>query len=296
MSNVISVQWDDQTIHQLSTLKDLLVYPSPNPYIQTLYKADGITISVYTSNKVVFQGNQLSQWMDDHPSIARLLKSQDTMVQTIYPQAGSDEVGTGDVFGPVVVSAVYVDKTMAHQLKPYHIDDSKSMDDTTIINVVPTIMKTCPYSVLVLDNAKYNQMHQTYNLNALKAILHNHAYVKLKEKIHQLPHLCVVDQFTPETSYYHYLNGQTTIIRDLTFKTKAEHQYLSVACASLIARYTFLKAMDQLSEQIGIALHKGAGKLVDEDIQKIMDKHGPTMLYHVAKLHFSNIQKVNDHA
>ena len=273
-----------------------MVLPSPNPYIKTLYKGDGITISVYTSNKVVFQSNRLVQWMDDHPSIKALVQPQDAMMQSIYPQAGSDEVGTGDVFGPVVVSAVYVDKTMADQLKPYHIDDSKLMDDSTIVTVVPTIMKICPYAVLVLDNVKYNQMHQKYNLNALKAILHNHAYVKLKEKIDRLPDLCVVDQFTPKTSYYRYLDGQTNIIHGLTFKTKAEHQYLSVACASLIARFTFLKAMDQLSEQIGIPLHKGAGKAVDEDITKIIDQHGSTMLYHVAKLHFSNIEKVLHHA
>ena len=269
-----------------------------NPYMKACYKADGITISVYTSNKVVFQGNNIEQWFNDHPTIMDIVQPKATTAPSVlstFPQAGSDEVGTGDVFGPVVVSAVYVDQTMVNQLKGLKIDDSKVLDDRTIQTVVPTIMQICPYSVLVLDNLKYNQMHQRYNLNALKAILHNHAYVKLKEKVGSLPRLCVVDQFTPKTSYYRYLNGQTNIIHGLTFKTKAEHQFLSVACASLIARYTFIKAMDQLSDQLNIRLHKGAGKLVDEDIQKIIDRYGSTMLNHVAKLHFSNITKVSEH-
>ena len=269
-----------------------------NPYMKACYKADGITINVYTSNKVVFQGNNIEQWFNDHPTIMDIVQPKATTAPSVlstFPQAGSDEVGTGDVFGPVVVSAVYVDQTMVNQLKGLKIDDSKVLDDRTIQTVVPTIMQICPYSVLVLDNLKYNQMHQRYNLNALKAILHNHAYVKLKEKIGSLPNLCVVDQFTPKTSYYRYLNGQTNIIHGLTFKTKAEHQFLSVACASLIARYTFIKAMDQLSDQLNIRLHKGAGKLVDEDIEKIIDRYGLTMLNHVAKLHFSNITKVSEH-
>lgn len=287
--------WSLSDIQMLGSIHDLVSVDPTNPYIKACYKGDGMTITVYTSNKVVLQGNNVSQWLDHHPSIAKLVEHQssnDTSIISTFPQAGSDEVGTGDVFGPVVVSAVYVDSTMLDQLKNLKIDDSKVIDDQTILSIVPTIMSICPYSVLVVDNPKYNTMHQKYNLNALKAILHNHAYVKLKEKIHTLPPLCVVDQFTPEASYYRYLNGQTNIIHGLTFKTKAEHQFLSVACASLIARYTFLKAMDQLSEQLDIPLHKGAGKLVDQDIETIIERYGFTMLHHVAKLHFANIEKV----
>lgn len=294
MSNVLTVQANESLLSSLKNDPSLTMVKPTNPYITVCYKGDGITISIYTSHKIVFQGNRLDYWLD-HFNI-HASNPVPSSTSSTYPQAGSDEVGTGDVFGPVVVAATYVDRSMVDRLKALNIDDSKLMDDQTIRTVAPIIMDLIPYSVLILDDAKYNQMHQIYNLNALKAILHNHAYIKLQEKINTLPKLCVVDQFTPESTYYRYIADQPTIIRGLTFHTKAEHRFLAVACASVIARYTFLNAMDQLSAQLGIQLHKGAGKLVDEDIRLIHAQYGQAMLYHVAKLHFSNIQKVNDHA
>lgn len=54
-----------------------------------------------------------------------------------------------------------------------------------------------------------------------------------------LPSLSVVDQFVQEKSYYHYLEGQDNVVKDLHFETKAESKYLAVAAASVLARATF---------------------------------------------------------
>lgn len=47
----------------------------------------------------------------------------------MFPQAGSDEVGTGDYFGPVVVSAVIVSKENEDVLRNLKIQDSKQIND-----------------------------------------------------------------------------------------------------------------------------------------------------------------------
>lgn len=56
--------------------------------------------------------------------------------------------------------------------------------------------------------------------------------------------------------------------------TKAETKCMSVACASLISRYIFLKEFDKISKSINIDLPKGASNLVDEVGVEIVKKYG----------------------
>ena len=73
-----------------------------NQYVRFAAKNENCTILIYLSNKVVFQGNnaayEASIWKE----------TPNTTI--ILPQSGSDEVGTGDYFGPVCVCASYVDE------------------------------------------------------------------------------------------------------------------------------------------------------------------------------------------
>ena len=66
---------------------------------------------------------------------------------------------------------------------------------------------------------------------------------------------------------------------------------LSVAAASIIARYAFLKEMDRLTEIAGTTIPKGASAKVDEIAAKIYLKHGETFLKSITKWHFANTQK-----
>ena len=84
-------------------------------------KLTDMTITAYQSGKVVYQGKDLSFMENDEKPSASSASS--------FPQAGSDEVGTGDYFGPVVVSACIVYEKDAAELKSLGIDDSKKMTD-----------------------------------------------------------------------------------------------------------------------------------------------------------------------
>lgn len=244
-------------------------------------KLDKGTITAYKSGKVVFSGEDA------------LLYSQQ-FEKRISDQAGSDEVGTGDYFGPVVVCAAYIKESQVEFLKKLSIMDSKQISDAQILTIAPKLMKELIYSVLILDNPKYNQIHQSLNMNAIKAQLHHRAFQHLKEKLNgQLPELSVVDQFTPEVNYYKYLTDDYGI-RSLHFETKAENKYLSVACASIIARYTFLESLKQLSNYYDIQFPKGAGTLVDTFGIEFVQKHSFNELTRVAKLHFKNTQRIKD--
>lgn len=286
--NTITLTLAQKQIDQLfETYQDKAV--KTPAYAQYQLKLDGCTITAYTSKKVVFQGKEA----EEMAALFTATPTKKTVKKNnVFPQAGSDEVGTGDYFGPVCVCAAYVDEAHASLMNELGIQDSKQLTDEQIIQIAPKLMAELPYSLLILDNYKYNQVHQTNNLNCIKARLHNQAYLHLRKKIGTLPTCSVIDQFTPEASYYRYLKDEREIVRGLTFETKAENKYPAVACGSIIARFAFLKAMDTLSEHYQFQLPKGAGPATEPLIQQFYDLHGEQGLMNAAKVHFKNTEKI----
>lgn len=273
---VFSITLNDKQIYELKKLNPYK--ESDNPTIDSIFELSDCKITLYKSKKAVFQGKDVSAYQE--------------LYQTKFvEQAGSDEVGTGDYFGPVVVAACYVNHDNYPKIKHLGIQDSKQITDELIRKIAPKLMEEVPYSVLIVDNVKYNQIHKQHNLNAIKALLHNQAYKHLQKKINQLPKLSVVDQFTPENYYYNYLRNENEIIKNLHFETKAESKYIAVACASVIARYTFLQVWDKMEENYHFTFPKGSGELVDHAIVRFVQEFGKDKLPQVAKLHFKNTQK-----
>lgn len=203
---------------------------------------------------------------------------------------GSDEVGTGDYFGPIVVCACYVTKENIPFLEELGVKDSKKLTDEKILEVVPKFIKKIPYECMILSNKEYNEKYtENMNMNKIKAVLHNKVLMKMTNKFKA--DYVVVDQFAQPYVYYNYLKD-TNYVKNITFMTKAEDKCLSVACASLISRYVFLKEFDKLGNSIGMFLIKGASDKVDDMGKKIVEKYGQNKLKEVAKLNFKNTEKI----
>lgn len=259
------------------------------PYAYYQIKLSDCTITAYTSGKVVFQGKEADFYVSSSTP-SSTIKQQNTSLNQ-YPQCGSDEVGTGDYFGPITVCATYVKAEDIPFLKQLNIQDSKAIDDNQIRKIAPLLCEKLTYSLLILDNSKYNTIHSSFNMVAIKSRLHNQAFVHLKHKLNKLPDLCIIDQFVQGKSYYRYLQGVNEIIEDIHFETKAENKYLSVAAGSIIARYAFLQAFDHMCEHYHFSFNKGAGAKVDQDIIKFVKEYGEKELFNVAKVHFINTKK-----
>lgn len=271
---------------QIQTLQKNLskhLCPKTPPYALFQARTSDCVITAYESKKVVFQGEGAAFYAQGFQ------KPNETFV---LPQAGSDEVGTGDYFGPVVVCAVILQEKDMPLIHQYQITDSKQMNDEKIREIAPLLMKQCLYSLLILENERYNQIQPTNNLNMIKAKLHNKAYCNLKHKVNQMPSFCVIDQFAPSHLYYRYLTNESEVFHGLHFETKAESKYPAVAAASVIARYAFLVKMDQLSQIVGAEIPKGAHKEVDIFLREYMQTHTLEDLSKIAKLHFKNTSKI----
>jgi len=270
-------------------------------------KTPACMITAYKSGKVLFQGpsaeSEAAQWSGiSAPAPASSKKTATKPAPGSHLPAnfaqlsviGSDEVGTGDYFGPITVVAAYVRQEDMPLLKELGVRDSKDLNDDKITAIAKDIKNVIPFSLLTLHNEKYNQLQQSgMSQGKMKAILHNQALTHLLGKIApEKPEAILVDQFAEPGIYYNHLRGQRTIIREnVHFSTKAEGLHLSVASASILARYAFIRHFDKLSEEAGFTIPKGAGSKVDEAAAKLILAKGQAALPHFVKYHFANTQK-----
>ena len=260
----------------------------PAPYLVYFARVDTTSIAVYASNKCVIQGSAADEVYGKIKGSKP--KKEKAGEFPRYGQIGSDEVGTGDFFGPVIVVGAYVKPSQLPLLKKLGVTDSKLLSDKKILEIGPKLIAEFDYSALTLPNSKYNEVHKTNNLNAIKAKMHNRVLCNLSERHYGA--VCCIDQFCPPKAYFKYLVGEDQIIEDPCFSTKGELAFPAVALASVIARYSFLRQMEKLSRKIGAKIPLGAGKEVEEFAKAYAAKKGKAALAEIAKIDFKTYTKI----
>lgn len=282
------------------------------PYSIFQVKDYDCVITLYESGKLMFQGIgadiEASYWMEEE----RILNKRDLQSELKSEQEkkdkkaeelnddrfknistiGSDEVGTGDYFGPIIVTASFVDIKKKSFLYELGVRDSKKITDEKIIAIAPTLIKEFPHVTYILTPSDYNRLGIT-NMNKVKAILHNKVLYALKEKNYNYDKI-VVDQFCFPVKYYEHIKATPNKVTNITFTTHAEDKCLSVAVSSIISRYIFIKEMEKLTKEMNMNIPKGAGTNVDEVGVKIVKQYGINKLNELAKLNFKNTEKIKE--
>ena len=308
-TKTITLKLSENTMNKMSEYFEDKKRPKTPPY--AVFQADeaDTVVTLYNSGKAVFQGisadidanlwSQMEKNLNPDKKIDMKIasdkKKENKKNHKLYyaNTIGSDEVGTGDFFGPIVVTASYVTKENIPFLESLGVKDSKKLTDEQILKITPQIIKKIPYYTMTLSNKEYNEKRKNFNMNAMKAILHNKVLLEITKKYPNYDYI-VVDQFAEKYVYYNYLKQTPNIQRNITFITKAEDQCLSVACSAIISRYIFIKEFDKLSQKCGQILPKGAGKTVDEIGAKIVKKHGENILNEIAKTNFKNTERIKE--
>ena len=310
MTKTITLKVSDNTKEKMKEyFEDKKRIKTP-PY--AVFQADeaDTVVTLYESGKCVFQGisadidadmwSQMEKHLNPDKKVEKKVANNNSEKKvkknlSIYNSTsiGSDETGTGDYLGPIVVSASYVKKEDIPFLEALGVKDSKKMDDNYILKIAPQIIKKIPYSSIILTNEEYNKRHgENMNINKMKAILHNKVLLELTKK-YQCEYI-VVDEFAKSYTYYRYLNEVPNIQRNITFITHAEDTCMSVACGAIISRYILLKEFEKLSKKYEISIPKGAGPKVDEVAVKLVKKHGIEILNKIAKKDFKNTEKIKE--
>lgn len=261
--------------------------PSKNPYIRYFLKLPQASISIYTSGKVLLQGEAAERY-------ASFFGYQVSPVATgqNFPLIGTDEVGNGSYFGGLAVVASFVTPDQHDFLRKLGVGDSKTLTDQKIRQLAPLLKERIQHQALLLSPSKYNEViGERYNAVSIKVALHNQAIFLLLKKGVQ-PEKIVIDAFTSAQNYEKYLKNEANHFSNpVSLEEKAEGKYLAVAVSSIIARDLFLENLENLGKDLGYQLPSGAGTASDKVASKILQAYGMQGLNFCAKLHFKNTEK-----
>ena len=261
--------------------------PSKNPYIRYFLRLPQATASIYTSGKVLLQGEGAEKY-------ARFFGYQ-VLEQTSgqnLPLIGTDEVGNGSYFGGLAVVASFATPDQHDFLRKLGVGDSKTLTDQKIRQIAPILKEKIQHQALLLSPSKYNEViGDRYNAVSVKVALHNQAIYLLLQKGVQ-PEKIVIDAFTSAKNYDKYLAQEANRFSNpISLEEKAEGKYLAVAVSSIIARDLFLENLENLGRELGYQLPSGAGTASDKVASQILQAYGMKGLNFCAKLHFKNTEK-----
>ena len=263
------------------------ITPSKNPYIRYLLKLPQASVSIYTSGKVLLQGEEAEIY-------ARFFGYQSAQVNSgqNFPLIGTDEVGNGSYFGGLAVVASFVTPAQHDFLQKLGVGDSKTLNDQKIRQIAPILKEKIQYQALLLSPSKYNEViGDRYNAVSVKVALHNQAiYLLLQKGVN--PEKIVIDAFTSSKNYENYLAQEANRFSNpISLEERAEGKYLAVAVSSIIARDLFLENLENLGRELGYHLPSGAGTPSDKVASQILQAYGMQGLNFCAKLHFKNTEK-----
>ncbi|HEU7701078.1 TPA: ribonuclease HIII [Streptococcus pneumoniae] len=261
--------------------------PSKNPYIRYFLKLPQATVSIYTSGKILLQG----EGAEKYASFFGYQAVEQTSRQNL-PLIGTDEVGNGSYFGGLAVVASFVTPDQHAFLRKLGVGDSKTLTDQKIRQIAPILKEKIQHQALLLSPSKYNEViGDRYNAVSVKVALHNQAIYLLLQKGVQ-PEKIVIDAFTSAKNYDKYLAQETNRFSNpISLEEKAEGKYLAVAVSSVIARDLFLENLENLGRELGYQLPSGAGTASDKVASQILQAYGMQGLNFCAKLHFKNTEK-----
>ena len=261
--------------------------PSKNPYMRYFLKLPQATVSIYTSGKVLLQG----EGAEKYASFFGYQVVEENRGQNL-PLIGTDEVGNGSYFGGLAVVASFVTPDQHDFLRKLGVGDSKTLTDQKIRQIAPILKEKIQHQALLLSPSKYNEViGDRYNAVSVKVALHNQAIYLLLQKGIQ-PEKIVIDAFTSAKNYDKYLAQEANRFSNpISLEEKAEGKYLAVAVSSIIARDLFLENLENLGRELGYQLPSGAGTASDKVASQILQAYGMQGLNFCAKLHFKNTEK-----
>jgi len=276
------------------------------PYAYWKAKKNNASIVAYNSGKFVVQGKGTQEFIEFilEPEITGILpdlhnKTADSEKRENehlpLPHAGIDESGKGDFFGPLVIAAVFVDKSMECALLDAGVKDSKVIkNEKKIIEIASKIRNIVKgkFAVVAIGPESYNRLYDNIkNLNKLLAWGHARVLENILEKAPEC-NVALSDKFGNASLIENALleNGKKITLHQ---KTKGESD-IAVAAASIIARDEFVRRLKQLGEPLGFDLPKGASAKVEEMAKEAVLTHGRDILAKIAKLHFKTTKKIMD--
>ena len=207
---------------------------------------------------------------------------------------GTDESGKGDLFGPIVVAGICVNKETEPILQKIKVKDCKENTDKFNLYMAQQIYDSIDkkyYSIISVPVKEFNNTFnkEENNTACSMAYMHGSAIKNISERTGCMN--AVIDKFDKSPKLISRLKEVCPNV-NIKLYPKAE-KYLGVAAASIIARAEYLKNMSILSRKAGFPLHLGVSDLVKKDLIKLI-KNNPDKLPEFCKMNFKTVSEVID--
>ena len=188
---------------------------------------------------------------------------------------GVDEAGRGAVLGPLVISSVLLDTTDEEALHEMGVKDSKQMSPERRFQLYDEILqrtvRSCSVHMSSLSIDK--QRKSGFSMNQIEE---NHIFQLLHKYSEDPVDEVVIDAFVSRKNRL-FEETQRLFPNSLVrFEFHADANYGCVACASVVAKVERDRAMQSLSEELGVNLGTGYphDPLSIEYIRSYIREHG----------------------
>ncbi|MHA1248532.1 MAG: RNA-binding domain-containing protein [Candidatus Helarchaeota archaeon] len=235
-------------------------------------------IILYKSGSLVYKENEITSEILDH-----ILKIEDEF-DYIF---GSDEVGKGEWYGPLVVTCVGATPAQIKNLQRIGVKDSKRLKPNKIEEIYHKILKEgVIIETIILPPYKFNSLwidfkNEGKNYNDLIAWAHSKAIKMAIEKLNEVNKIkVVIDKFDQNKMDLRLQTINRSKV-EIVQKSSGESE-IPVAAASIISKKKFEDYLRKLQDEYEIS-----------DLKRIQPESlDPRTLFYVAKIHFNNIDDI----
>jgi ribonuclease HIII len=254
----------------------------PKSQYEALRISDGdIQLVVYKSGKVVHNNSNES----------RKLLNEVLSVEASYDYLiGTDEVGKGEWYGPLVVACIALTPKQSTHMRELGVRDSKEIGRSRLMKLAQEITReSFTKDVLTLMPEKYNQLYKEFRaegktLNDLLAWAHASAIRRVLAELGKRRIKILIDKFDVEKTELRLLttahvSGKTSNLEII--QTASGDTEIPISVASILAKEEFENRVGDLERKYGIQLRGAKPETVSKEI-----------LANVAKTHFKNVAAV----
>lgn len=202
---------------------------------------------------------------------------------------GSDEVGKGEWYGPLITVATCIKKDNLSKFQKIGIRDSKKLKKNQIFSLFNEAnkLKFLRHSVTInprrLNELWIDFIKKDQNYNDLIAWQHQRAILDLLKKIDiSKKILVIIDKFDVEKVDKRLKNLQKKDNIKIIQISKGE-SHIPVALASIIAKKMWYENIEEINNMFNISLPKSS-----------IDEIEPQLVHQIGKLFFKNVRKAEN--
>ncbi|HYD03621.1 MAG TPA: ribonuclease HII [Alphaproteobacteria bacterium] len=188
--------------------------------------------------------------------------------------AGVDEAGRGPLIGPLVICVAAIEEENHESLRAIGVKDSKLLTPKQREHIFEQIQSLIKYELIVLDPATIDAAvgSETTNLNWLEADNGAFALDALNEKLGKKISKCIID--CPSTNlgaFKSYLSSKLKSKIELQVEHKADLNNLIVGAASIMAKETRERILEEMRSKLGVDF--GSGYPADPKTKEFIEKY-----------------------